>query len=51
MAEFDIGPSAEKVWSIMMNCENYPRWSPLNLSIAGDAALENEAEGKGKQGF
>lgn len=34
-----IDASAEKVWRILMDFENYPRWNPFIKSIKGEKAV------------
>ncbi len=37
-----INASPEKVWSILTNFENYPKWNPFIKSIKGDVKVGNK---------
>jgi hypothetical protein len=34
--EIDIAATAERIWSALMDFENYPKWNPFVREIAGD---------------
>lgn len=40
--EILINATAEKVWSILTNFENYPNWNPFIKSIKGDVKVGNK---------
>ena len=42
--EIDINASKERVWDILVNFENYPKWNPFIKSIRGDLKVRKRLE-------
>lgn len=42
--EIRINASAQKIWSILIDFEDYPKWNPLILSVDGTVAEGKQIE-------
>ena len=40
----DINASKQKVWNILVDFKNYPKWNPFIKSIRGDLKVRNRLE-------
>ena len=42
--EIDISAPKEKVWDILVDFENYPKWNPFIISIKGELKVRKRLE-------